>query len=302
MTPIKKVRVTTWSSGLPNDRPFIERAADVHAYLHERLDFGTLGIELAIDDADYCVVLNRLSDDLDFDPERTIGVVTEPSWSKNVDYGFLNKRCSRVLSHFAFPFEKAVRGSSLAIPWVTRTSTEAPVKKTRKLSIVASPLRLEHPHTNYDFRHALVQLILSSDVDCDIFGDWPGTDSRIKGPIADKVDALAPYEFSVAIENTCEPGYVTEKFIDCLLCGTTPVYLGDPLVQARFGENASVRLLPAPLDTLQAIARGEIEHHGEAVASARASYLESRNLFSQLRRVIDEMESASARETVFENA
>ncbi len=302
MTSTRKLRVTTWSSGRPNDRPFIERATDVHAYLHERFDFRALGIELTDDDADYCVVLNHPNDDFVFDPERTIGVVTEPSWSDNVDHEFLSERCTRVLSHFAFPFENAVRGYGLGIPWVTRESTENPVKKTRKLSIVASPLRYDRTHTNYDFRRALVQSILSSDVDCDIFGDWPGTDSRIKGPVEDKVDALAPYEFSVAIENTCEPGYVTEKFIDCLLCGTTPVYLGDSLVRARFGENVSVRLLPSPLETLRAISRGEIEHHGEAMATARQTYLESQNLFAQMKRVIDVMEPASASVTAFQDA
>jgi hypothetical protein len=296
MTPKLKVCVTTWYSGRPNDRPFIERTTDVHGYLHQRFNFDALGLELTEDDPEYCVVLNHPNDDFEFDPERTLGVVTEPTWSNNVDCAFLNERCARVLTHFAFPFRNAVRGYGLGIPWVTTADVSDLPKKSRKLSIVASPLRLDRPHTNYDFRHELVKSILASDIDCDIYGDWPGTDSRLMGPVEDKVDALAPYEFSVAIENCCEPGYVTEKLFDCFLCGTTPVYLGDPLVRKRFGENASVRLLPSPLDTLRAISRGETEHHGDAVESARSTYLQTANLFLQLRRVIDGMTRSRVRE------
>lgn len=302
MAKQRKVRVTTWYSGRPNDRPFIERTRDIHGYLHQRFDFEALGLELTEDDPEYCIVLNHPDEGFEFDPARTIGVVTEPSWSNNIDFDFLRERCARVLTHFAFPFDHAVRGYGLGIPWVTRADVAAAPEKRRKLSIVASPLRLNRPHTNYDFRHQLVESLLDSDIDCDIFGDWPGSDPRLMGQVADKADALAPYEFSVAIENCCEPGYVTEKFIDCLLCGTTPVYLGDPLVRKQFGEGASVRLLPSPLDTLRAIAAGQVEHQVDAVETARTTYLESCNLFAQLVRVIDGLASVPAAKTATDGA
>lgn len=302
MTSKRKLCVKTWFSGRPNDRPFIERTADIHGYLHDRFDFEALGIELTNEAPDYCVVLNRLNEEFDFDRRKVIGVVTEPSWSNNIDYEFLEEKCSRVLSHFAFPFSNAVRGRCLAIPWVTRRPPPAPEEKSCKLSIIASPLRVNRAHTNYEFRHALVRAILSSKVECDIFGEWPGSDSRLKGPVEHKEDALMPYEFSVAIENTCEPGYITEKFIDCLLCGTTPVYLGDPLVRNQFKEGSSVRLLPSPIETLRAISRGEISRDVDAVELVRTSYVQTWSLFSQLKRVIDEMERNPTSETAVHNA
>ena len=43
-----------------------------------------------------------------------------------------------------------------------------------------------------------------------------------------KADGLAPYRYSVVIENVRERNYFTEKLIDALLCGTVPIYWGCP--------------------------------------------------------------------------
>lgn len=48
-----------------------------------------------------------------------------------------------------------------------------------------------------------------------------------KGTIDNKREVLEKYKFSVCYENVKdEPGYVTEKILDCLICGTVPVYWG----------------------------------------------------------------------------
>ena len=45
-------------------------------------------------------------------------------------------------------------------------------------------------------------------------------------PITRKLDALAPYMFSVAIENVKRPYWFTEALVDCFLTGTVPIYWG----------------------------------------------------------------------------
>lgn len=45
-------------------------------------------------------------------------------------------------------------------------------------------------------------------------------------PIKHKVDALAPYRFSVAIENVNTGLWFTEALLDCFLTGTIPIYWG----------------------------------------------------------------------------
>lgn len=41
-----------------------------------------------------------------------------------------------------------------------------------------------------------------------------------------KLDVLRQYKSAICYENTSQPGYVTEKVVDCFVAGTTPIYLG----------------------------------------------------------------------------
>jgi glycosyltransferase involved in cell wall biosynthesis len=55
----------------------------------------------------------------------------------------------------------------------------------------------------------------------DLFGRGMGKE------IPSKLDALADYMFSIAIENvSCDDNYFTEKIVDCFLTGTIPIYHG----------------------------------------------------------------------------
>lgn len=61
----------------------------------------------------------------------------------------------------------------------------------------------------------------------DLYGrNWEGFPSW-RGAMTDKLEVLRNYRFCVAYENcTDEPGYITEKMIDCLLAGVVPIYWG----------------------------------------------------------------------------
>jgi len=58
------------------------------------------------------------------------------------------------------------------------------------------------------------------------FGD--AVRRSLRGPVADKYQALARYRFSVCFENMILPGWITEKIFDCFYAGVVPVYLGAP--------------------------------------------------------------------------
>jgi hypothetical protein len=61
------------------------------------------------------------------------------------------------------------------------------------------------------------------------YGKWhhntPGP--RLEGPDA-KLDILKKYHFCLAIENSIQPRYVTEKWFHCFATGSVPVYFGAP--------------------------------------------------------------------------
>ena len=50
----------------------------------------------------------------------------------------------------------------------------------------------------------------------------------------DVVTALAPFRYSVVIENCIEPSYFTEKISNCLACKTIPIYWGHQSIKQYF--------------------------------------------------------------------
>ena len=51
---------------------------------------------------------------------------------------------------------------------------------------------------------------------------------------SDMVTALAPFQYSVVIENSIEPHYFSEKLLNCLACKTIPIYWGHESVKQYF--------------------------------------------------------------------
>ena len=80
----------------------------------------------------------------------------------------------------------------------------------------------------HQYRHALVQQILRSDLPIDIYGRgcrYYKADSRIKGDFTER-EPYESYQFHICIENFQTPHYFSEKITNTLLCGTTPIYWG----------------------------------------------------------------------------
>ena len=93
------------------------------------------------------------------------------------------------------------------------------VPKSANLSFFGS---VRHPDRfGYGLRAEVAAACALRGVDC--FG-------RGLKSVPEKADGITPYRFSVAMENTRAAGYYTEKLIDCLECGTVPVYWGDPTI------------------------------------------------------------------------
>lgn len=64
--------------------------------------------------------------------------------------------------------------------------------------------------------------------------------NNIGGPVADKLAFQRQYRFSIAYENSRDPGYVTEKIVDAFAAGTVPIYWGDPLIKQEFNPDSFV--------------------------------------------------------------
>ena len=73
-----------------------------------------------------------------------------------------------------------------------------------------------------------------------VFGGYNvGTCDHIENllPNTTKWDGLDKYSYSIAIENACMPNYFSEKFTDCILAWTIPIYYGCPNIHKYFPKN-----------------------------------------------------------------
>lgn len=107
--------------------------------------------------------------------------------------------------------------------WVPKWQ-DLTIKKTADLSLIASAKR-DHP--GHKLRHEVVDYLQQNQPSARIMG---------KGyePFEAKSDGLAPFRYSVVIENVQEPNCFTEKLIDAILCETVPIYWGCPNIEDFF--------------------------------------------------------------------
>ena len=140
--------------------------------------------------------------------------------------------------------------SQPALPWhVNRTFDELTTMgipdKTRPLSwIVGNSRELPGHLDRLDFLSLLQR---EQSIPADLFG-------RAVRPIDDKWDGLAPYQFSLAIENTVATDYWTEKLADCFLSWTIPIYHGCPNLADYFPADSFISIdVRKPDEALAAI-------------------------------------------------
>lgn len=200
------------------------------------------------DDFEYLVIINDTHSIKKHVYEKTIGVMMEPTWAtpfrnrleqrcKYIIYHDSNVTCSQYIYYPGLlpPHFDYVAGNNLDF------YIENNPIKTKRCSIITS--FATHKLSNSSIYHKRVEFvkkILQTDLDVDIYGNgWESCgiqDSRIKGTLENKKNGLLPYMFSIAIENSVEADYFSEKLTDCILTDTTPIYYGCPDI-SRFFNN-----------------------------------------------------------------
>lgn len=113
--------------------------------------------------------------------------------------------------------------------------------KKYNMSIVLSKKAFLPGHK---YRHTLVESILKTDMDIHVWGRGSaqyGTDSRLKGEFND-AEPYEQYKFTIVIENSCEDGYVSEKYTDAIGYNCVCLYLGCPNIKNIFGNKCCIPL------------------------------------------------------------
>ena len=156
--------------------------------------------------------------------------------------------------------------------------------KERCVSCITSKTRFFQGHV--DRLEFLEQL--GKHVEMDMYG-------RYIKPIASKWDALAPYKYSVVLENCVHPWYWSEKLSDCFLSWTMPLYVGCPRIGQYFPSQSFVALdrhspERAAEQILQVVTSGAWERNFESLQEARRRTLFQYGCFPYIASLIEKFE------------
>lgn len=130
--------------------------------------------------------------------------------------------------------------------------------KTKSISTFASPKNTTEGHR---LRHEIIKEM----------GDKFDTFGATYHPLEDKEDGLLEYRFSITIENSLQPGYWTEKIVDCFATKTIPIFWGDTSVNEHFNNDGIIYFKTK--DELRNIIK-EIETNGEELYNSKLKAIE----------------------------
>jgi hypothetical protein len=126
-----------------------------------------------------------------------------------------------------------------------------------------------------------------------------------KQELLKKIDGLHDYRFSIAIENSSLPSYITEKFYDCILAGCVPLYYGSPNISDFFPVDSFIAL---PINNIEECCRiirelSEVDYERRipALLEAQSLIREKYSLSSVILNNVSQMQNinSSKRRPIF---
>jgi len=240
---------------------------------------------------DFLVVLNnkmKTETRANCPPENVWCLMQEPYMKGHTDW-MVEKLTpySRVLSHHVPASSSKFLVSQPAVSWHVNKTFDQLValemlSKPKTLSWVVGNARDLPGHRK---RLAFLEYIRrKGSLKIDLFG-------RAVQFIEDKWDGLAPYKYSLAIENSSSSDYWTEKIADCFLSWSVPIYYGCTNLEDYFPPKSFIPIdIDSPekaFNSLKSIlAKDDWEKRLPALKKARDLVLNRYQLFPHLFRLI----------------
>lgn len=260
------------------------------------LEHGDIRFTVADEPADVVVALNYLKYDTRLSAKQ--GYLW--SWhNEPINRTPFAKGFDRIFTHEKSCDPRVTTAPPILDWWVGKSwdelaSLSAP-EKTRDVSAISSDKALIPGHQK---RNQFIELIEKVLPEVEVFGD--GRAKRLE----DKWDGLAPYKYSVAIENSSKPDYWTEKIADCFMSFTVPIYFGATNIANYFPKKSFIWL---PLEDeeksvhqiQEAIWHDSWEERLPALQEARRLVLQEFSLYAQLtKRIRSEIQIVTTSRTV----
>ena len=167
------------------------------------------------------------------------------------------------------------------LDYETLKTSPAP-KKEKLLSVITSNKAFTKGHQD---RIRFVEKLKNH------FGDRIDVFGRGFRPFDDKWDVLAPYQYHVAIENSSQPYYWTEKVSDCFLAATFPFYYGCTNLADYFPREAYQLIDLYDADRSISLIETTIQRGAtvQALEEAKRRVLDEYNMFEYVARLCDRL-------------
>lgn len=237
-----------------------------------------------ISDADYCIVLGGVQDNVKFDLDRTIYIKREPDFIR-ASYPNLKHSVIWKNSHCGITW------------WLNKTYDELmsmplPTKK-KKISCIVST---KHRHRE----NFVKRMMTHSDSKVDLYGRGHKKElyrEKYKGNLNYdgncKFLGMHPYEYTVVLENSQQKNYWSEKLADAYLSWSMPIYWGCPNLH-NFFDPLSYKTLdiedPSPWETIrEMISKPLSKEEVDSIAESRDKVLNEYNIWEIVKRSIDEI-------------
>lgn len=178
---------------------------------------------------------------------KQIYLIYEPRAINNFSYQFIEQ--NHLLFDAVFTFDekllKVCSNSIKALPcdsWVSPLETKIPTKN-RISSVVGAKNWCEGHRLRQSLYFNFIHLPL---IDFYISSQQPVTNLNnfniLPSEMNSKELCFRDYEFHLAIENSRQNNYFTEKLMDCMLTKTVPIYWGAPNINEYFDTRGMVIL------------------------------------------------------------
>jgi hypothetical protein len=236
---------------------------------------------------------------------------TEPYWSPG-HYIDLPKHCKTVFYYdpnrfnntdnvIKYPavalhrlFDQHFKSSLIFKQDNTKNILSQTFEKTKKLSIIINNHGSGYSDALYDKRQNLAIQLLNSDIDFDMYGfDWGViNDTRFKGWLPNKLDGIKDYKYNLALENTSISAWITEKFIDPIMCNTIPIYNGHKDVELYYPNSYEyLEYDDNSINRIREILNSNKTYKDYSIKEAREKYLLGEyNPFNIVKKTIEDNE------------
>lgn len=216
------------------------------------------------DDYSHVFILNTAMPKLkeNFPKENVVGLAFEPYIFLGLSQEFIDYAEKNIGKYFIGDRSilPSVFVEHYSYMWYCTPCRTIPFK-TKRMSIMVSEKGVTEGHM---YRHMLVQGILREGLPVDIYGRgcayYKIEDDRLKGEF-EEVEPYRDYDFHICIENVQSNHYFSEKIVNPLLNGTTPIYLGCMNIQQYFGKIITLSKNPvSDLELLKNILREPMKY------------------------------------------